>query len=445
MRDLKIVHVGAGSYAWAPNILRNVFGSEALRNSELVMFDLSPEPLELTYQLALKYKQLSGFQTTITKTGDQTQAFRDADFVIVTITTGGLRAMEQDLSIPEQYGIFMTVGDTGGPCGLSRALRGVPVYLEMARAMERLCPQAWMLNCSNPLCALTRVVNKETSIRALGVCHGVRNRVRLLADFFKASPEGFHFVNTGIDHCSWFTELNVAGRPAQEILLEMGVEDWLKLPPQQAKQDPVFAPLYSFRCGLKLWPLVGALPAISDRHLAEFFPWFQRGDGIERYGLERTTIADRVQSGAEAKARLERYLSGEEALPPLVSETAMDNMAGWMIALSGGGLTVEDNLNAPNLGQVPQLPQDALVETRGLLDGAGVHPLASPLTPALEAIIRPYVMREEWTVEAALEGDFEKALAVLTLDPLLLDFEQARPMLEELIAATREWLPQFPR
>ena len=115
-----------------------------------------------------------------------------------TITTGGLRAMEADLTIPEQYGITMTVGDTGGPCGLVRALRGVPVYLQMARAMERLCPQAWMLNCSNPLCALTRVVNKETGIRALGVCHGVRNRVRMLADFFQCPLDRFHFINTGM-------------------------------------------------------------------------------------------------------------------------------------------------------------------------------------------------------------------------------------------------------
>jgi alpha-galactosidase len=198
MRDLKIVHVGAGSFAWTPHLYGNLFGSEPLRSSELVMFDLNPEPLELTYQLALKLKEASGFATTVRRTGDQEEAFADADFVLVTITTGGLRAMEADLTIPEKYGLTMTVGDTGGPCGLMRALRGVPVYLQMGLAMERLCPQAWMLNASNPLCALTRVVNKETSIRALGVCHGVRNRVRMLADFFQCPLDRCHFLNTGM-------------------------------------------------------------------------------------------------------------------------------------------------------------------------------------------------------------------------------------------------------
>jgi len=442
VKDLKIVHVGAGSFSWAPNLLANIFGAEPLRTSELVMLDLSPEPLALTHRLALKLKEASGFATTVTATTDQEAAFADADFVIVTITTGGLRAMAADLTIPEKYGITMTVGDTGGPCGLVRALRGVPVYLQMARAMERLCPQAWLLNCSNPLCALTRVVNRETSIRALGVCHGVRNRVRMLADFFHCPLDRFHFINTGIDHCSWFTELTVDGRPASDLLVEMGIEEWLQLPPDQAAQDATFGPIAGFRCGLMLWPFVGALPAMSDRHLTEFFQWFQRGDGIAKYGLVRTSAADRHKSAGEARARVERMLSGQDELPPLVGERAMDNMAGWVLALSGG-MTVEDNLNAPNTGQVPQLPQDAIVETRGVLDGTGVHCLTSPLTPQLEAILRPHVLREELTVEAALEGSAEKALAVLTLDPLLTDLMDARPMLQEMIAATREWLPQF--
>ncbi len=442
MRDLKIVHVGAGSVGWTPHLYGNLFGSAPLRNSELVMFDLNPEPLKLTSQLAYKLKEVSGFGTKITVTSDPEAAFADADFVLVTITTGGLRAMAPDLTIPEKYGITMTVGDTGGPGGLVRALRGVPVFLQMARAMERLCPHAWMLNASNPLCALTRVVNKETSIRALGVCHGVRNRVRFYADFFGCPHELCHFVNTGIDHCSWFTELTMDGRKAGDILIEMGIEEWLKLPPDEAKAHPTLGPMEHFRCGLMLWPLVGAMPAIGDRHLTEFFPWFQRHGGIEKYGLTRTSIEDRAQGYADGRARMERMISGEDPLPALTSEKAMDNMAGWMIALCGG-MTVEDNLNAPNTGQVPQLPEGAIVETRGILDGTGVHCLTSPLTPPLEAILRPYVLREEMTVEAALDGSFDKALAVLMLDPLLADLTDARPMLEEMIAATQEWLPQF--
>lgn len=442
MRDLKIVHVGAGSYGWSTTLHPHLFGSEALRHSEFVMFDLNSEPLDLTYRLALKYSELSGSDMRVTRTKDPTEAFRDADYVIVTITTGDLRAMRHDLTIPEKYGIRMTVGDTTGPCGLSRALRGIPVYLKMARTMEKLCPRAWMLNCSNPLSALTRVVNKETAIRALGVCHGVRKRVRVFAEFFGVPVDHLHFVNTGLDHCAWFTTLEVDGRPALETLRAIGLEAWLQLPPEEARQDPVFGPLYGFRCGFLLAPLVDALPAISDRHLTEFFPWFQRGDGLEKYGLERTTIEEREQAVVAGQTRLARLLAGEEPLPPPVSEQAADNLANWMIALAGG-MTVEDNVNAPNTGQVPQLPQGAIVETRGVLDGAGVHPLTSPLNPPLEAILRPCALREELTVEAAVEGNFDKALAVLTLDPLLQDFNQARPLLEELLAATREWLPQF--
>jgi alpha-galactosidase/6-phospho-beta-glucosidase family protein len=182
------------------------------------------------------------------------------------------------------------------------------------------------------------------------------------------------------------------------------------------------------------------LPAIGDRHLVEFLPGFLGSlEQIERHGLVRTSIADRQRSRDQARARLERQLGGHEelALPQ-----GSDDVAGWVAALAGGP-PIEDNLNAPNRGQIPQLPAEAVVETRGLLDGAGFHPLVSPLPPALEAIVRPHVLREELSVEAALEGSFAKALAALTTDPLLPHPDCARPLLEELIAGTRPWLPRF--
>jgi len=286
------------------------------------------------------------------------------------------------------------------------------------------------------------VVNKETGIRALGLCHGIRNRIPFYAGLGEASVADCHYVNTGIDHCSWFTDFQVRGQPLADILREKGIEEWLCKSPPEAKEDPVFAPLAEFRCGLLLGQQLGALPAIGDRHLTEFFPTFLRGqENVDKFGLVRTTIPDRERSYAEAKARNERWASGEEELPAVQGSASNDNVGGWMAALSGGQ-PVEDNLNAPNIGQVPQLPAGAIVETRGVLDATGYRPLVSPLTPALEAVVRPHVLREELTVEAALEGSFEKTLAVLATDPLV-EPGQARPLLEELLAATREWLPQF--
>lgn len=441
MPALKIALVGGGSYAWMPNLLPNLFGMPSLQGSEVVLYDLSEEALALTGGLAARYQeQYGGLQ--VTTTTDQTTALRDADFVVVTITTGGLRAMAQDLGIPEKYGIYQAVGDTTGPGGLVRALRGVPVYLELGEAMQRLCPGAWLLNCSNPLGPLTRVVIRECGIRALGVCHGVRNRVRMLADWLGAELGDLDYLNSGIDHLAWFTRFDVNGRGLGEILLERGVREWLALPPVEARADATFGPLYHFRCGFLLWQHLGVLPAISDRHLIEFFPTFLRGDNARAYGLDLTTVADRERSGAEYKARVQRLAEGADPLPPPTGPGAMDNLAGWMVALKGESV-VEDNLNAPNTGQVPQLPRDCLVETRGILDGDGPHGTVSPLPPALEALIYPFCVREEMIIDAALAGSFDQALAALLLDPLVGDIEIARPLLKEMLLATREWLPRF--
>jgi len=448
MANLKITLVGGGSYGWTPALLGNLIGSRHLDGAHVVLHDLNPEPLSLTYRLALKYKDLTATSLTFEQTTDQAAALEGADYVIVTISTGGLRTMRVDLEVPEKYGIFQTVGDTAGPGGLSRALRNVPVFLGLARAMEKRCPDAWMLNVSNPLCALTRVVTKESAVKAVGLCHGVLGVARQYAAFFGAELSDCAYVNTGIDHCSWFTEFRVKGRPAQQFLLEMGVESWLLKPPPEAKQDAVFAKLYDLRCGLMLWRALGALPAIGDRHMVEFFPTFLRGRGnVEHYGLVRTSIADREHYYARARARIERLLSGEERLvvreaTDVVGARQSDDVAAWIAALEGK-CVIEDNLNSPNIGQIPELPAGAIVETRGVLDGTGCRPLASPLPKPLLPVILPQVMREELTVEAAVEGSKEKALAALASDPLVDGIETARPMLEEMLAANRDWLPQF--
>lgn len=435
-----IVLVGGGSYGWGPSVVGQVLSHPYLAGWQVVLHDLDPEPLELVYRLGQRWRERLGSTVVLERTIDLDAALSGADFVVVTISTGGLRAMRVDLEVPERYGVFQTVGDTVGPGGANRTLRNLPVFLGLARAMERRCPEAWMLNASNPLSALTRAVNRETAIRALGLCHGVRGAARQLAGFFGVGLDQCAYTNAGIDHCAWFTDFRVQGRAAADLLEEQGLEAWLRLPPEQAGQDPRFGTLYPLRCGLALGRQLGTLPAIGDRHLVEFFPGFLRSpESVARYGLKRTTIAERESGRQQARQRLEEQLaSAEPSAPPAGS----DDVAGWIAALAGGP-PVEDNLNAPNAGQIPQLPLGAVVETRGVLDATGCRPLVSPLPAALEAVVRPHVLREELLVEAALEASTDKALAALTTDPLIPCPDQAPALLTELIAGTREWLPRF--
>lgn len=436
----KIVFVGGGSFAWTPRLFSNILQTESLDGSTVVLFDLNPDSLDLTHRLSSRLAESAELKISLEQTTDRTAALDGADYTVVTITTGGLAAMRPDLEIPERYGIFQTVGDTVGPGGLLRALRNVPVFLELAQAMEEACPKAWMLNCSNPLSALTRAITRETSIRTVGVCHGVREVARQIAGHFDRPLEECAFTNAGIDHCAWFTRFIVEGVPALERLIEQGVDEWLARPPEEAEKDAMFGDLFGIRCGIELGRNLGALPAIQDRHLVEFFPGYLKSEQtIAARGLVRTTIADREEKGAAARGRIERDLGSSEKLD--LYQTS-DDVAGWIAALDGGHF-IEDNLNAVNRGQVPQLPEGAVVETRGLLDGAGEHPVVSPLSEQLEAVVRPHALREELAVDAALEGSFDKALAAVSTDPLTAEIRHARPMLEEMIAATKQWLPRF--
>jgi alpha-galactosidase/6-phospho-beta-glucosidase family protein len=405
-----------------------------------VLFDFNAEALALVQSVCEKYASQAGSQTTVTSTTDREVALKGADAVVITISTGGLKAMRHDLEIPEKYNIYQMVGDTVGPGGISRTLRNVPVFLDLAHAMEQHCPNAWMLNCSNPLSALTRVVDRETSIKAIGVCHGVPNVAKNFAQFFNVSLSDCAYVNSGIDHCAWFTDFLVQGESAITRLKTMGVEHWFSLSPEEAEKDKTFAPLARLRNGIRFGLDLNVLPAIGDRHLFEFLPGYLNDlEKMGQLGLVQTRVEDREKGKGDAQEKLKTSLTNNEEVQIPQSS---DNVAGWIAALYGGPI-IEDNLNAPNIGQVPQLPAGAIVETRGVLDQTGIRPLVSPLSEDLEAIVRPHALREELTVDAALNGDFDKALAAMKSDPLLPSPEIARPLLEELIAATKDWLPQF--
>ncbi|HCV22763.1 MAG TPA: hypothetical protein QF604_20365 [Candidatus Latescibacteria bacterium] len=438
MPSLKITLVGGGSLNWTPRLVASILQYESLSGSQVMLYDLNPEPLEVTYALCNRYRERTGSSTTIEKTTDRAVALDGAHGVVVTISTGGLEAMRRDIEVAEQYSICHTVGDTCGPAGISRLLRNVPIFVDLARAMEVHCPHAWMLNCSNPLSGLTRVVNRETSIRALGVCHGVSGTASAYQSF--ASAERIAYMNSGIDHCSWFTAFQTDDVDFRRSLVEQGIERWLELPPPDARDDPTFNALFSHRNGIRLGLQIGVLPAIGDRHLCEFLPTFMNGlENIEKFGLIRTPVADRQQGAKDAWERIRKTIEADDLEVP---RPTIDDVAAWVSALHGGP-QIEDNVSAPNEGQIPQLPHDCVVETRAVLDSAGCHPLVSPMPAAIEAIVAPHAIRDELVVEAALEGSRDKALAALSSDPTVGGQDIAAKLLDDLIKASASLLPQF--
>ena len=425
----KIVFIGGGSYNWGPQIIRDFIVTPELQDATLVLHDINHEAAETNLRIAGHLLARAGSSLKVTIEDDRRAALEGASYVVLAISTGGLEAWRLDMEIPEKYGCRQTIADTVGPGGHSRALRNIPVIVSIARDMEAVCPRAWLLNVTNPMTALTRAVWRESSIRCIGLCHEVFGALAYLEETFGVRREEIAFNLAGINHCAWLLEVSLRGQDGLELLRR----HWREHPPK----DTVAAILFE---------VFGYLPVFKGRHLSEFFPHFltpASGYG-ERYGFldQMVTVKDRFAANARAKERwlemqegkhlpgLER---GDEPIVPII--VAMETNRPWPFVA-----------NLPNRGQIANLPSEVVVETRAVADERGVTPLAAgPLPEGIRAALARHVSNQELIVEAAVAGDRGKALQAFFNDPLVNNAEGAAGMLDELLAAHAQYLPQFRR
>lgn len=441
---MKIAIVGGGSYLWTRGICSQFIHSEALAGADIRLMDVDSSALDLVHAVIQFGNAARGNPVRIGKTGDLDQALDGADFVIVCISTGGLEAMRHDLEIPERYGIRHTVGDTVGPGGWSRAVRNIPVFHHIAGRMKALCPGAWMINLSNPLTPLTRTPDRCFGLKVVGMCHGVDDQARVYAELTGCPKDAeLDYVVTGIDHASYFTRL-MAG--PLDVLAELRTRGFWRsdgvLPGEAAMEDFAAGAVHT-RAAFAVWREIGWLPSINDRHIAENFPWFvvQPTDDLP-YGIKRTSIAERLARKEHTRKQFEDLRRAEDAAAVEKPGSGGDPVAGVIEALSGFRSLVI-GANYRNIGQIPGLPDGAVVETRIRFDGAGAHPMASPMPDILKAITLPTVLRQEAIVDIALHGSFDELVALVLTDPLCsrMPLTRCRDMVRELLTANRKLVP----
>jgi len=409
----------------------------------LCLMDIAPAALELVGSAARICNGKSGSPIAIDTTGDLEAALEGADFVIVSISTGGLEAMAADLGVPERYGIWHTVGDTVGPGGWLRAVRNVPVFDRIGSRARELCPGAWLINVSNPLTVLTRVATRAHGGRCVGLCPGVEEHARTLAGLAGFGPDArIDYAVTGIDHGSWFTALAADGVDVIARLGEMGYCRADGVVPGEARTPDALAEEASSRAVFAIWAEIGYMPAINDRHAVENWPWFlaRAAESQIPFHLKRTSIAERRDWLAARRRRLEDYVSSGGTTEqgaghgddPVI--TVVEALAGFRDFTYG--------VNCANVGQIPELAAGAVVETRARFDACGVHPFASPMPPVIQALVAPQVVRQEAIVDIALRGSFDQLAALVRTDPLCARLEpgQCARMVAEMVEATRRWI-----
>ena len=440
---MKISMIGGGSYSWTYGLYSTFLDNPFYdKETELCLYDINEKALNDVYAFCKYYNDRSPEKAiTLTKTLSEDEALEGSDFVVIAISHGGLEAELEDHRIPRRYGFYNVKGSESGIAGASRTIRHVPEFIRIARKMKRLCPNASILNVTNPLTALTRCVQKYADVHAVGFCHGIRNHLEILLPYFGAkSFDEVSFSVSGVDHCSFLTDIRFHGQDALKIMRDKGMIEAAWAGKSNITYDDPFAGRENQRIRFILWDMLGVMPGLSDEHCAEFY--YQTSgtqENRDRFGMHYDRIADRSNSVKRLRDQIVVPLETGNMPALRISDERPDRVIEALM----GGREFYDVVNYRNLGQVRELPLDTVVETMVTFDATGAHPaIANPLPMAAQAIVIPTALREEMFMEAAVEWDANKLTSALCIDPLVQDFTKIRDVVKDLMDYNAQFLPK---
>jgi len=439
----KMTLIGGGSYAWTDILFTTFIDNDFFgKETELCLYDINEKSLNNVYSYCQAYNEKYADKAiTLTKTLDEDQALDGADYVIIAISHGGLQPELEDHYIARRHGFYNIKGSESGIAGASRTVRNVPEFIRIARKMNLLCPGAKLLNVTNPLTALTRCVHKYADVEAIGFCHGVVDCVKVLRPLLGVTDyNDISFSVTGLDHCSYLTDIRVRGEDALEILRNKGVIEDAWAGKSIVELEDKFAGMDDNRLRFIIWDILGCLPSITDDHCAEFFYQITgTKENREFFNMHYDRIEERKKIIDNATGRIMKWLDKNEVPSYYVGREVLHKA----VEAFEGGRKFYDVINYRNKGQVPELPMDTVVETFANIDATGVHPsIASPMPKAVEAVVRSTALREEMFMEAAVEWDVNKLTSALAIDPLVQDFRQVRQIAREILDYNAQFLPK---
>ena len=444
----KITFIGGGSYQWVPVLFRDIAVNPHLQSLRFVLHDIDlPRNAELA-EVCRVIAHKAGSTVAVETDADLDHAMAGADAVILCISTGALDSMEHDIEIPKKYGIYQPVGDSTGPGGISRTLRNVPVVTDIAKRMEKLCPDAWLLNLTNPMDQIVRAIQKTSRIKIIGLCHEFNSFMSTLESLlgFENWERDASATIVGINHFAWVTELKIKDQDGLQMLRERIDSPDMPLETGGGNDVNPSHSLSGNQVKFSLFKTYGAVPYPGDRHVAEFFPYFlsEKTCHGAAFGVSLTSIEDRRKWVDHFKQRIAEWTGDAPDALPL--KPSNESLAPILAALISNGPATVQPATLPNVGQVANLPLESSVETLATFWNGMVSPHASGSIPApIHALVHKHCLVQDLTVEAALEGDRTKALQALQADPLNNnnDIREISAMLDELLQANAQWLPQF--
>ncbi len=429
----KVAIIGAGSIVFCKTLMLDILSTPGLEDTEFALMAPSMTHISQVEAFARRVIRANALPATAYATTDRREALRGADFVIATFQIGGLEAFGQDYQIPLRHGVDQCIGDTLGPGGIFRALRTIPVAVDMARDMRELCPKSLLLNYVNPMAMVCWALG-GTGVESVGLCHGVQTTLDLISGYAGVPKNEIDYTCAGINHMAWFLRLEHRGRDLYPLLRERFEQ------PEFYVNEKVRGEVFRH---------FGYLMTESTGHLSEYLPYFRKSR--RALGLYCDEPAFGGESGAYykwGKSVADRYASVDMlAAEPTALPTRSIEYGSYVIEARVTGRTFKLNGNVVNGGMVTNLPADCCAEGPLFVDRTGLHKtIVGPLPSQCAALNLTNINVQRLAVEAALEGDPERVVQACALDPLTsacLTLQETREMASDMLEAERRWLPQF--
>lgn len=460
MPATNIVIIGAGSASFGPTTLATIVRDGRLHGSTLSLVDLDETAVAKVARVAERMNDAWDANMTIRAATDRRDVLEDADFVIVSIEVPPREKLWRlDWEIPLKHGLRQPYGENGGPGGLMHACRQIPPFMEVVRDMEMLCPDAWLINFSNPLPRITRAVTKYSDIKIVGKCHQIEVGYALAAVLLRerygfdvpadinmnsnpANVPGKHLLahsarqhitikSAGLNHFIWL--LDIRDKATGEDLYPL-LRDAVADAPDTL--DPFT---------MELFRVFGYLPIPGDTHLVEYLhlthdpiakPW-------QRYHLPLYAWDDNEAARDFLHNMLQQMADGDMSVDGM-RDAPSEGAAELIAAIAGDENYVDETVNIPNNGAIANLPADTIVEVPALVNGMGVQGLTLGDLPfPIAALLRREADLVEMVVDTAVTGDRTLALQTLLLDPMINDIGRARAILDDYLTTFADYLPQF--
>jgi alpha-galactosidase len=436
----KIAFIGAGSLGFTSELVRDILTFPLLQDSTIALMDINAERLEFARAAVTKLITAGKYPATIEATLDRSIALKDADVVLTTILAGSTEIWRHDIEIPKKYGVDTNVGDTRGPSGIFRFLRTINPMLGIVHDMEKLCPNAVLLNYTNPMAMLCSALQRSTAIKVTGLCHSVQGTAEMLARWIDAPKDEITYTCAGINHQAWYLDFKWNGQDAYPKIHQAVTENQVVYNEEIVRNE--------------MYLHLGYYVTESSGHNSEYNWWFRkRPDLIEKYcthgtGWNPGEYAYILKEYQHTEATWKEEVKKRLANPITFSDLQRgEEYAAYIINALTGGEMYKFNGNVPNTGLIDNLPQGACVEVPIVVNKAGFHPIhVGNLPPQCAIVTQVNANIENLVVEGGLVGDPVMIFHAIANDPLtaaVCSLAEIKAMVNEMFQKNRKFLPQF--